>query len=199
MLTPNTVGHNVISDRLSSNARHIVACSFWAARRADSRRILHCSATASSSDISPVGGGSGGNSGLIPGAVSNAEPCSSLSGGIKGRRRSRHAGARAHRRGQLVAVVNDLGVDHKIVVRRRQRVGIRQGVVNSANRFAMLSARTALDWAVAIPKPVPVVTRPLRLRCPFSELNPARAKASRIACSATGSATLPPSANESKR
>src|SRR6476620_3117124 len=103
-------------------------------------------------------------------------------------------GARAHRRGQLVAVVNDLGVDHKFVVRRRQRVGIRQGVVNSANRFAMLSARTALDWAVAIPKPVPVVTRPLRLRCPFSELNPARAKA-RIACSATGSATLPSSAN----
>ena len=90
MLTPNTLCHNVISDRLSSNARHIVACSFWAARRADSRRILHCSATASSSDISPVGGGSGGNSGLIPGAVSNAEPCSSLSGGIKGRRRSRH-------------------------------------------------------------------------------------------------------------
>ena len=81
-------------------------------------------------------------------------------------------GARAHRRGQLVAVVNDLGVDHKIVVRRRQRVGIRQGVVSSANRFAMLSARTALDWAVAIPKPVPMVTRPLRLRCPFSDLIP---------------------------
>src|SRR6267154_6665927 len=59
------------------NARGTVTCPFWAARRAASRRILPCSATASSSDISPVGGGSGGNSGLIPGAVSNAEPCSS--------------------------------------------------------------------------------------------------------------------------
>ena len=77
VLTLNTMCHNVIHDHPPGNARGTVTCPFWAARRTAHRRILRCSATASSSDISPVGGGSGGNSGLIPGAVSNAEPRSS--------------------------------------------------------------------------------------------------------------------------
>ena len=64
VLSLNTVCHNAIHDRPPGDARCTVTCRFWAARRAASRRILPCSATASSSDISPVGGGSGGNSGF---------------------------------------------------------------------------------------------------------------------------------------
>jgi hypothetical protein len=178
--------------------RCTVTCPFWAARRAASRRIPPCSATASSSDISPVGGGSGGNSGLIPGAVSNAERCSSLSGGNLGRRRSRHgresASSRSARRRRQRS--------RRRPQDRRSRVaacgnppGSRQFGqsicdAHRANRFGLgpSDSKTCSHCFKATSTSMPVFG-----------LNPARSKVLRIACSATGSATLPSSANESKR